>query len=166
MAHFSLETDPFLSMEILVAKEVLEWNHLSVSYSVNWRYLRSFSTSHLWMICPQESSRNREIGSKKKSFTILHQHLGSFWGHTDLLVTNLWCLGRAKPQTAWWQAYHLCSSQVRFSALFFCCKNGPVPHPGSFPGQTPSPRTLQWWKVANAVWYQFNSMHSRSLSEH
>lgn len=66
MAHFSLETDPFLSMEILVAKEVLEWNHLSVSYSVNWRYLRSFSTSHLWMICPQESSRNREIGSKKK----------------------------------------------------------------------------------------------------
>lgn len=44
MAHFILETNPFLSMGVHVSKEVLEWNHLSESYSGNGRSLRSFTT--------------------------------------------------------------------------------------------------------------------------
>lgn len=85
MAHFILETDPFLSMGIHVAKEVLEWNHLSESCSGNGRSLRSFTTCMCDMFT-RKQKKGGKVCKKNASCCISSIHHPASWG--DFLRTR------------------------------------------------------------------------------
>lgn len=174
MARFLLETVPFLSMGILVSTEGLAWNHLSESRSGKWRCLRSF-TMCMGDPLTRKQKKGEKLWKSKAFYFILSIHHPAAYGvflrtcNPRFARNKFVRSGKHKAPgsmvTGLPSVRHPSSIRPAVHGFLLLCKNGSVLHPGSFPGQTSSPRTLQWWKVASTEWYRYNSMYTRSLSK-
>lgn len=174
MAHFLLETVPFLSMGILVPKEVLAWNHLSESHSGKRRCLRSFTTC-MRDLLTRKQKKGEKLWKSKAFYFILSIHHPAAYGVFLRMCNPRFARNKfvrsgkhrapGSVVTGLPSVRHPSSIRPAVHGFLLLCKNDSVLHPGRFPGQTSSPRTLQWWKVASMERYQCNSMYTGSLSE-
>lgn len=170
MAHFILETDPFLSTGILVSKEELKWNHFSKSCM---EIVKLIYHIYGWFAYKKKEENYKRGMLLAVSPTFVLQHMGFSWGcaFPDFLQTNLWGLVSTKPQAVWSQIYHLCVIPVASALQFtwgshlsnFVTKMVLFPIQTAFQARPHPPGHCR--KVASIVWYQYNSVYTESLNQ-
>lgn len=143
MAHFILETDPFLSMGIVVSKEVLKWNHLSKSCMEIIKLIYHIYGQFAY------KKKEEKLGKGNASCCISKIHCAAVLlrmciprfptnkfvrsgehkapGNVVIDLPSVWDPSSISPAV-----------YMKSSSFKFCCKNGSVPHPDSFPGQASS----------------------------